>query len=181
VVRAEGNEITLRQYQADGATGLARGGIAVEDAVVVEVLVPRPVTRTELVKVRAWTVVGKDKDGKDILKEATGQAPYDPAGMRIRLENLQEGDWRWGILPIGPEKASEKVSEKPAEPGQEGPKPVYLSAPGDKPDFSVSRGITEPVAKALAGDYLFAFEAVSVLLLAALVGAAFLARKEVRE
>ncbi|MBI3857908.1 MAG: NADH-quinone oxidoreductase subunit J, partial [Planctomycetes bacterium] len=30
-------------------------------------------------------------------------------------------------------------------------------------------------------DYLFAFEAVSVLLLAALVGAAFLARKEVRE
>src|SRR5690349_338059 len=34
VVRGGGNEIKLRQYQGDGATGLARGGVAVEDAVV---------------------------------------------------------------------------------------------------------------------------------------------------
>ena len=41
--------------------------------------------------------------------------------------------------------------------------------------------VTEPIALALAGPYLFAFEVVSVLLLAALIGAAFLARKEVKE
>ena len=56
-----------------------------------------------------------------------------------------------------------------------------IDAPTGKPDFVVYRGITEPIALALAGPYLFAFEVVSVLLLAALVGAAFLARKEVRE
>jgi NADH:ubiquinone oxidoreductase subunit 6 (subunit J) len=168
VVRSEGNEITLRQYQADGSTGLARGGIAVEDAVVLEVLVPRPATHLDLVKVRAWSTT-KDKDGKENVKEVTGQAAYDQTGMRIRLENLPEGDWRWEVQQVtgGTSEASAK--------------PIPTSSPSDKPDFSVSRGITEPVAKALAGDYLFAFEAVSVLLLAALVGAAFLARKEVRE
>ena len=69
--------------------------------------------------------------------------------------------------------------DKGGEPATE-PKPVYLGAPGDKPDFVVTRGVTEPIARALAGDYLFAFEAVAVLLLAALVGAAFLAPKEGR-
>src|SRR6185295_17776203 len=54
VVRAEGNEIRLRQYQADGATGLARGGGAYEDAVVVEVLLDRPANRVDLVEVYAW-------------------------------------------------------------------------------------------------------------------------------
>jgi NADH:ubiquinone oxidoreductase subunit 6 (subunit J) len=168
VLRSEGNEITLRQFQADGSTGLARGGVAFEDAVVLEVLVPRPAMHLDLVKVRAWSTT-KDKDGKEAVKEVAGQAAYDPAGMRIRLENLAEGDWRWEVQQVAGGSA-----EAPA-------KAIPTSSPGDKPDFSVSRGITEPVAKALAGDYLFAFEAVSVLLLAALVGAAFLARKEVRE
>jgi NADH:ubiquinone oxidoreductase subunit 6 (subunit J) len=166
VVRAEGNEVTLRQYQADGSTGLARGGVAFEDAVVLEVLVPRPATRLDLVKVRAWTV-GKDPDGKDSVKEVSEQAPYDSSGVRIRLENLQEGEWRWEAQLLGSGDAESK--------------PIPAPSRDAKPDFSVSRGITEPVARALAGDYLFAFEAVSVLLLAALVGAAFLARKEVRE
>jgi hypothetical protein len=51
----------------------------------------------------------------------------------------------------------------------------------DQVDFRVFKGVTEPAAQALATRYLFAFEIVSVLLLAALVGAAFLARKEVKE
>src|SRR6185295_5156607 len=50
VVRAEGNEIKLRQYQSDGSTGLARGGIGVEDAVVLEALLDRPVGKLELVE-----------------------------------------------------------------------------------------------------------------------------------
>ncbi len=39
---------------------------------------------------------------------------------------------------------------------------------------------TEPLGKALMNEYLLPFEIVSVLLLAALVGAAYLARKEVK-
>jgi NADH:ubiquinone oxidoreductase subunit 6 (subunit J) len=58
---------------------------------------------------------------------------------------------------------------------------VEVPSPGDDPDLTVRRGVTKALAWGLAGPYLFAFEVVSVLLLAALVGAAFLARKEVRE
>jgi NADH:ubiquinone oxidoreductase subunit 6 (subunit J) len=172
VVRADGNEIKLRQYQSDGSTGLARGGVAVDEGVVLEALLDRPAGHLDLVEFYAWM-----GDPKNPSASRSVKVPFDPASMRARLQDLKEGEWRWGVRAIGPEPAPEKG----AEPGQEPPKPVYLSAPGDKPDFSVSRGITEPVARALAGDYLFAFEAVSVLLLAALVGAAFLARKEVRE
>jgi len=167
VVRGDGNEISIRQYQADGATGLARGGIAFEGAVVLEAELKKPVSHLDLVEIYAWM---GDKDKPSATKSA--KIPFEPTAVRARLEELQEWDWHWGIRMIGPEKSAEP--EKQA-------KPVYLSAPGDKADFTVNRGITESVARALAGDYLFAFEAVSVLLLAALVGAAFLARKEVRE
>ena len=47
--------------------------------------------------------------------------------------------------------------------------------------FDVHKGVTLLAARGLSTRYLFAFEVVSVLLLAALVGAAFLARKEVKE
>ena len=56
----------------------------------------------------------------------------------------------------------------------------WMKRGGKGPDFVVYPGVTKPVAWALMGPYLLAFEVVSVLLLAALVGAAFLARKEVR-
>jgi NADH:ubiquinone oxidoreductase subunit 6 (subunit J) len=162
VVRAEGNEIKLRQYQADGATGLARGGVAFEDSVVLEVLLDRPATHLDLLEVIAWM-----GDHEKPAASKSVKVPYDPTSMRVRLENLQEGDWRWEVKQIGAADAETKA--------------IPVPSPGARPDFSVTRGITEPVARALAGDYLFAFEAVSVLLLAALVGAAFLARKEVRE
>ena len=59
--------------------------------------------------------------------------------------------------------------------------PTPIKPSSGHPDFVVYRGVTEPIALALTGPYLFAFEVVSVLLLAALIGAAFLARKEVKE
>jgi len=166
VVRAEGNEITLRQYQGDGATGLALGGTAYEDAVVLEVLIPKPASPLELIEVVAWSA-SEEKPEKSV------KAPFDATSMRFRLENLREGEWRWKVRQL----TAEKAEPDPAKPS----KPLYVSAPGARPHFTVTRGITEPVARALAGPYLFAFEAVSLLLLAALVGAAFLARKEVRE
>lgn len=174
VVRASGNEVKLRQYQSDGTTGLARGGAAFEDAVVVEVSIPKPAQLLERVEIVAWTADQKKTDKN--YKELTVSTPYHAEGMRVRLEKLDEGKWRWKAIQHG----SERVTEKGVETVQE-IKPVDLLAPGDREDFVVYRGITEPVARALAGEYLLAFEAVSVLLLAALVGAAFLARKEVRE
>ena len=176
VVRADGNEITLRQYQADGSTGLARGGVAYDEAVVLEVDLQKPATHLDLVEIYAWM---GDKDKPSASKSV--KVPFDPGAMLARLEDLKEGDWRWGIRPFGPEKEKAPAKAESEKEPSAAPKPAYLTAPGDKADFTVSRGITEPVARALAGEYLLAFEAVSVLLLAALVGAAFLARKEVRE
>ncbi len=59
-------------------------------------------------------------------------------------------------------------------------RPAYarLAEPGHA--FTIYKGVTKPAAFALMRNYLLAFEVVSVLLLAALIGAAFLARKEVR-
>jgi NADH:ubiquinone oxidoreductase subunit 6 (subunit J) len=180
---ASGTEVFLSQYQSDGSTGLERGGSAFEDAVVIAVRADRPLQRIEFVLVTAWQgekekekEAEKDKDKekgaekdrekdkeKPKYREVTGKASFDPGVTRIRLENLAEGEWRWKAILRGSDGDSE------------------ISPPTGKADFVVYRGITEPVAMALAGPYLFAFEVVSVLLLAALVGAAFLARKEVRE
>jgi NAD(P)H-quinone oxidoreductase subunit 6 len=182
---AAGTEVFLSQYQADGSTGLERGASAFEDTVIIAVRVDRPLQKVELVEVVAWQgekenekdkaseqdkekekdkekAKEKDKE-KPKYKEVTAKAVFDPGVTRIQLENLAEGEWRWKAILRGPDGDSE------------------VSSPAGKADFVVYRGITEPVAMALAGPYLFAFEVVSVLLLAALVGAAFLARKEVRE
>jgi NADH:ubiquinone oxidoreductase subunit 6 (subunit J) len=153
VVRAGGNEVFLRQYQADGSTGLLRGGAAFEGSVVLEVRVDRPISRVERVTFTA--VSGSSK------REAT--VPFQMGAAKGTLSDLPEGDWHWS--------ATLRVLE-----GED----TKVESPAPK-DFTVYRGITEPVAMALAGPYLLAFEVVSVLLLASLVGAAFLARKEVRE
>src|SRR5207237_1749190 len=108
--RADGNEVTLRQYQADGSTGLARGGTAFEDAVVIEVLVPKPAKPLDLVEVVASTTF-KDKDGKDVVKVVTGKAAYDPVAMRVRLENLEEGEWRWRAKQIPADKGADSPKE----------------------------------------------------------------------
>lgn len=156
-----GIEAFLGQYQADGSTGLARGGAAFENSVVVAVQVTAPDSAHPIESVEFTARSGEKQKSKAV--------PYQPDGTRYSFEDLSEGDWRWTATLRGTD-AQGRVWEG------------MLSAPeGEKPDFTVYRGITEPVALALAGPYLFAFEVVSVLLLAALVGAAFLARKEVRE
>ena len=153
-VPAGGNEVFLRQYQADGSTGLPRAAAAFEGAVVLGVRIDKPLGRIERVTFTA--VSGSSK------REAT--VPFQQGGVTTAtLSDLPEGDWHWS--------ATLRVLE-----GED----TKVESPATK-DFAVYRGITEPVAMALAGPYLLAFEVVSVLLLAALVGAAFLARKEVRE
>jgi NADH-quinone oxidoreductase subunit J len=149
--------MTLLQYQADGETGLARGGNAFEDSVVVAVKAPQAPAEVRL------EVVATHEKGSQV----TETAPVSRAGVtRVLLKGLAEGKWQWQARLTGPNLTHpmERVGDA-----------------DDKPDFQIYRGITEPAALALAGPYLFAFEVVSVLLLAALVGAAFLARKEVKE
>jgi NADH:ubiquinone oxidoreductase subunit 6 (subunit J) len=150
-------ELGLLQYQKDGVTGLARGGNAFEEAVTLAVRpASQPIKTVEQVEFKAVGPKG----------EVSKTVPWQkwPADTRVTLEGLKEGEWRWsarvkGLDWVGP----------------------WVEAPAGKADFIVFRGVTEPIAFALAGPYLFAFEVVSVLLLAALIGAAFLARKEVRE
>lgn len=75
---------------------------------------------------------------------------------------------RW---PLYEKHKQEQVKVAAAE----GRDPAWIHPAHDK-----NVGLTKGIAKDLATDYLLPFEAISVLLLAALIGAAYLARKEVR-
>src|SRR5882672_8635701 len=160
--RAESFEVSFKQYQADGATGLAFGGGAYEDSVVVVATVsqgPDPLRILDQVQFVATS--GANRVSRN-FPVAGRDAPY-----RHVFEKLSEGEWRWTVRLLGRQKDGKDEVDREWE--------FPLANTG----FTVTRGVTEPIALALAGPYLFAFEVVLVLLLAALVGAAFLARKEV--
>ena len=160
-------EVELLQYQADGKTGLAWGGNTVEDRVWLEVRAVRMPGKWEQVRFEAASV-GDQKD------PVTVTAPLDEDGRaRAELKDL---------LTVGEGGRREEVRMrwKAVFRGPSGETVIEFTRDGAGPHFAVYDGITEPVAWALMGPYLLAFEVVSVLLLAALVGAAFLARKEVR-
>jgi len=168
----------ISQYQADSRTGLARGGSTFEDVVMIAIVVP-PEKRGKAVRVEVQRVPAEKPAEKAAEKhddkaapapaakgpEKLGEADVTDETTWVRLAGLKEGPLRWQAKFFGPEA--------------EGMPVLSLRGAGD--DCVVYKGITEPIAWALGKPYLLAFEAVSVLLLAALVGAAFLARKEVRE
>ena len=182
-------EVAARQYQADGATGLPFGGTAIEESVVLAadlILVPDASRSVDQVvftvsPAAAPEAAEKDDQEKGTISDA-GKGPARSADLVKFLPyagrtptyrvpfNVPEGDYRWTVKLVGREKDA-KGEFRDAE----------WSFPAANTEFKVRKGVTEPIARALAGPYLFAFEVVSVLLLAALVGAAFLARKEVRE
>jgi NADH:ubiquinone oxidoreductase subunit 6 (subunit J) len=183
-------EVAARQYQADGATGVSFGGTAIEENVVLTldfILVPdasRSVDQVVFTVSPAEPPQGepkvdvkeqKEKDKGAIAARTPDQVKFLPfAGRtqthRVTFDKLPEGDYRWSVKLMGRDKDAKGASQD-----------VEWTFPAANMEFKVRRGVTEPIARALAGPYLFAFEVVSVLLLAALVGAAFLARKEVRE
>ena len=152
--RIAAGEFTLLQLQSDGKTGLARKGTTFGDEARVGVQ-GKPESRPKgalNVKVRLRTDKEKDRDVT---------APVAPGDTTlVALTGLAEKSYTWSLCFDGPEGESKWM---------------------EGGEFTVRKGVTEPVAMALAGPYLFAFEAISVLLLAALVGAAFLARKEVKD
>jgi len=142
---AGGTEVFTSQYQADGATGLPRGGGAFEGNVVIAVRADHPTKSIEAVQVRAEKIVKEEKpresDGdkekvadKPKVKppEVTAKAVFQQGTTLVRLENLEEGEWRW--------TATLRASDGDFE----------IASPTGKADFVVYRGITEPVAMALA-------------------------------
>ncbi len=164
---AGGTDVLLLQYQADGKTGLGWGkGATHEDRAVLVVRVPRAPEGVEEVEFQVSAVPGWRGDwvrrriaGGEARLELSKLPSDDPATPKVRENRLH-----WRVKLRDREGAS-----RPDDPFDE------------QVDFTVYRGVTEPAARALAGPFLFAFEIASVLLLAALVGAAFLARKEVKE
>ena len=165
--QAGGVELVLRQWQADGRTGLALGGATHEKAAVL---------------------------GVDVAR-----GPKDGAKVQFKLAEAKDA-LDWGKVPLAASvavkggsaryEAADKLPK--AATSGEAPRVAWVArlvgaageelTPWTKPlEFEVHKGVTLLAARGLSGRYLFAFEVVSVLLLAALVGAAFLARKEVKE
>ena len=159
--RAGATDVLLLQYQADGRTGLRKGGATHEDRVVLAVRAPRVA------------------DGVRVEFEVSAPGLKEPRKLPARFS---KGEARAEVkdLPVDDPKT---VKEKENHVHWRATlRETETGTPTDaEVDFLVYNGVTEPAALALAGPYLFAFEVVSVLLLAALVGAAFLARKEVKE
>jgi NADH:ubiquinone oxidoreductase subunit 6 (subunit J) len=181
--KVEGSDYTLLQFQADGKTGLAHGGATFEDEVVVGLKAdtwPADALRVNVEAIEFKPEMEKEKaeeKPKEAAREPEKSETPKPEPVKVvksepiikdrpmvlvRLSNLKDTKFTWKIQVVGDKESP------------------WMSPKGD-PDFVVQKGVTEPIAWALANRYLFAFEAISVLLLAALVGAAFLARKEVRE
>ncbi|HEX7896212.1 MAG TPA: NADH-quinone oxidoreductase subunit J [Planctomycetota bacterium] len=149
-------ELELRQWQADGRTGLALGGATHEEKAVLEVRAPRG-REGSIVEFRIDGVPGSGK-----VPLVSGVARYEAVHLPKAATAGAAPKARWSAQLLG---TSGEVL-----------------APWTSPlEFEVHKGVTLLAARGLSGRYLFAFEVVSVLLLAALVGAAFLARKEVKE
>lgn len=155
-------DVAVEQYQADGATGLPKGGATFEREVVLAFKLFRPVAAVSGVELRVFPI--RDPGRAMILRE-----PLQGTECKIRCRSLAEGPSRWHFRLNG----------------ADGPLTDWVPEPPTvterlEPNFVVRNGLIETAGEGLMGRYLLPFELASVLLLAALVGAAFLARKEVR-
>jgi NAD(P)H-quinone oxidoreductase subunit 6 len=157
----------LSQWQGGGQTWIAPGpGAKVLDGFVrVQVT-----TRSDPGNSRAQFRLSRlQKDGswKDLEPTKPVKFAQEKEGFVAwhEFERLEEAKYRWSVRLDRPDVESAWVD--------------YGLEQG-KPDFESEKGLTRAIGRAFMGNYLLAFEVVSVLLLAALVGASFLARKEVR-
>ena len=169
VVGAGDVEVHLFQYQADGRTSLGWGGNTFEEGAVLEAEVVRFPEGTTRVVFEAATdpefemPLKLENDGSVVLEGGRARVQWIP-GPRDPDAPIEAPRCWWRV--------------KLAAPTAELTGPLSRTEPGHA--FTIYKGVTKPAAFALMRNYLLAFEVVSVLLLAALIGAAFLARKEVR-
>ncbi len=176
----------LGMLQGDGKTGAVRGGMILEGRgfLTVETReLPPGWTGARIQIARAqkaakagdpppW-VAHKWAEGASTVEARDLPLEAKPAGAHaasLELTGLPAGKYRWSVALV-PEAAG--ASPSPA---------AGFGASGESAacDFTVEAGLSRPIGMALMGPYLLPFEVVSVLLLAALIGAAFLARKEVK-
>ena len=162
----------LTMWQGDGGTGVNPGHAVLDGFVRLRVKTWAPLKD----KARASFQVTKiEPPGKEPAKGAkvkpeTRVARFerdaDGAGVATaEFDRLPEGKYQWKV----------RLEDADGE-------TAWVDFPGVSGVAFVSeKGLTRAIGRAFMGPYLLAFEIVSVLLLAALVGAAFLARKEVRE
>jgi NADH:ubiquinone oxidoreductase subunit 6 (subunit J) len=154
--KAGSQSVKLAMFQLDGRTAIARGGATFEPALVLSMRLEGPVAEAPTLA----EFVLQPEGGAPAQRKTV---PVDGKAATAEFRGLPSGGARWSVVlrgasgPIGP------------------PAPA-----GGDPDVVIHPGTTGLVARGLATRHLFSFEVVSVLLLAALVGAAFLARKEVR-
>jgi NADH:ubiquinone oxidoreductase subunit 6 (subunit J) len=171
IFASPGAELALRQWQSDGRTGLAQGGATHEEAAVLEVAVQRgPKDGAKALFKIAEKLVEKPIDWEKVptstvaVKNGVARLEVSTSrGLPKRKGSNHSPRVAWVARLVG--SSGEEITPWTKQPLE----------------FELHEGITLAAARNLSGRYLFAFEVVSVLLLAALVGAAFLARKEVKE
>ncbi len=165
----------LRMWQGDGRTGVPVGDAVLDGFVRLEAVLAggrTPRTKVQFLVEERQAPKGdakaaptwKEAGRKDVRLEA---APSGELLARADFERLPPASYRWSFRVETPDGFTPWIP---------------YSAPGSgAADFRAERGLTRAIGLAFMGPYLLPFEVVSVLLLAALVGAAFLARKEVKE
>jgi NADH:ubiquinone oxidoreductase subunit 6 (subunit J) len=171
--------VDLAMTQGDGRTGVPPGGTVLDGFARLQVATRAQLTgiavarfrietfaRASSTKAGAWKEY-KPSDPKMLLAKVT-DAGEEGRRASADLERLPEGRYRWSV------RFEDEV-------GETGWAPFGARGEGDDADFVVEKGLTKALGRAFMGPYLLAFEVVSVLLLAALIGAAYLARKEVKE
>lgn len=158
----------LSMWQGGGRTRVEPGGTTLDGFVRVQVR-----SRSDAAKsLRAQFALSKQKkDGtwEELEPPKPVKFAADAQGQAVAwadFERLEEGKYRWKA------RLDQEGAETPW---------VEFNPAKDAVDFVSEKGLTRAIGRGFMGPYLLAFEVVSVLLLAALVGAAFLARKEVRE
>ena len=158
----------LTMWQGGGRTRLEPGGTSLDGYVRVQVR-SRSDVATSLRAQFALSKQKKDGTWEDLPAPKPVKFAEDDQGRAaawMDFERLEEGKYRWKA------RLDQEGFETPW---------VEFGTSRETADFVSEKGLTRALGRAFMGPYLLAFEVVSVLLLAALVGAAFLARKEVRE
>jgi NADH:ubiquinone oxidoreductase subunit 6 (subunit J) len=196
--------VSMALLQGDGSTGVVPGGEVRSPFAILRYTVTSASARAQSAHVtlecserienqpkpeKRWAPWGQVRETTLALADGKGSAEE-------RFSGLKPGRYRW-IATFADEKGI-LVLVKHVCPTcrMEGEPRAVCSTPDcehkGKPlvtqpwevqgaEFTVEAGLTRPLGVALMTRYLLPFELVSVLLLAALVGAAYLARKEVKE
>ncbi len=156
----------LTMWQGGGQTGVNSGGTVLDGFVRLQMKARGPVPATARAQFRL-SKLKKDGGWEELPSTKPVRFKSQPDGdvAWMEFERLEEGKYQWRV----------RLDDEGIETSW-----VEFDR-SEAPDFASEKGLTRAIGRAFMGPYLLAFEVVSVLLLAALVGAAFLARKEVRE